>query len=77
MKEKNDYYFEVTEYGSPITILQGPKTKEAIKKAAKLTAHYSDAKEKKILVKYGKEKLIKSLSIVSISNNEIKKLRIS
>lgn len=77
MKEKNDYYFEVPDCGSPITILQGPKTKEAIKKAAKLTAHYSDAKEKKILVKYGKEKLIKSLSLVSINNNEIKKLRIS
>jgi len=77
MKEKNDYYFEVPSCGSPITILQGSKTKETIKKAAELTAHYSDAKEKKILVKYGKEKLIKSLSVVSISNNEMKKLRIS
>ena len=77
MKEKNDYFFEVPGYGSPITILQGPKTKEVIKKAAQLTAHYSDAKDKKILVEYGREKLIKSLSVVSISNNEIKGLRIS
>jgi len=77
MKEKNDYYFEVPGCGSPITILRGPKTKEVIKKAAELTAHYSDAKEKKILVKYGIEKLNKSLSVVSINNNEIKKLRIS
>ena len=77
MKEKNDFYFEVPGLGSPITILQGPKTKEAIEKAAKLTDHYSDAKGKKILVKYGIEKLNKSLSVVSISNKEIKKLRIS
>jgi len=76
MKEKNDYYFEVPDYGSPITILKGPKTKEGIKKAAKLTSRYSDAKGKKILVEYGKEKLNKSLSVLSISNKEIKKLRI-
>jgi len=62
MKRKNDYYFEVPDYGSPITILQGPKTKEAIKKAATLTACYSDANGR-VKVKYGNKVLDKLLII--------------
>ncbi len=77
MKNKNDYYFEVLDYGSPITILQGPKTKEAKEKAAALTARYSDSKKKKFLVCYGKEKLNKSMTIPSLTRKGIKSLRIS
>ncbi len=43
MKNTEDYVFEVPDYGSPITILEGEKSKEAIEVAAKLTARYSDA----------------------------------
>jgi tRNA U34 2-thiouridine synthase MnmA/TrmU len=77
MKEKDDYYFEVLDFMGPITLLQGPKTKEVIKKAAGLTSRYSDVKEKKVLVNYGKEKLNKKIIITPISEEEIKKLRIS
>lgn len=47
LKAKSDYYFEAQGCGSPITLLQGPKTKKAIEKAAQLTAYYSDQKREK------------------------------
>jgi tRNA-specific 2-thiouridylase len=75
LKQKTDYVFEVPEIGSPITILQGPKTKEAIKKAAQLTARYSDSKEKETTVKYGNE-LIKSLTVPNLQLSEINELRL-
>ncbi|MBD3310003.1 DUF814 domain-containing protein [Candidatus Woesearchaeota archaeon] len=43
-RAEKDYEFEVKGHGSPVTILQGPKTKEAVRLAAELTARYSDAK---------------------------------
>ncbi|NQE05037.1 tRNA sulfurtransferase [ANME-1 cluster archaeon GoMg1] len=38
LQSPEDYVFEVPGYGSPITILEGAKSKEAIELAAKLTA---------------------------------------
>jgi len=54
LKNTEDYVFEVPGYGSPITILEGSKSKEAIEVAAKLTARYSDAgaEGKEVLVEY-------------------------
>jgi len=75
MKQKTDYMFEATYWGSPITILQGPKTKKAINLAARLTARYSDSEEK-TLVKYGKEKLVKPVTVSSIKRGKIESLRI-
>ncbi len=43
-----------------MTLLQGPKTKEAVRVAAELTAFYSDAKLDSVTVKFGKEKLNKN-----------------
>ncbi|NIM46629.1 MAG: hypothetical protein GTN40_00505 [Candidatus Aenigmarchaeota archaeon] len=74
LKQKTDYIFEVPDIGSPITILQGPKTKKAIKLAAQLTLRYSDAK-RKAKVKYGR-KLKRKLIVISIKEREIKNLRI-
>jgi tRNA U34 2-thiouridine synthase MnmA/TrmU len=73
---KDDYFFEVPVYGSPITLLQGPKTKEAIKKAAGLTARYSDVKRGKVSVEFGREKLNKSIIVKPISEENIKRMRI-
>jgi tRNA U34 2-thiouridine synthase MnmA/TrmU len=56
LKPKEDYLFMVPIIGSPITILQGPKTKTAIRLAARLTARYSDSKAKRVTVKYGRTK---------------------
>ncbi len=51
-KYDEDSVFEVQNIGSPITILQGEKTKEAVKTAAELTARYSDAEEGEVEVSY-------------------------
>jgi len=63
LKSENSYLFEVPNCGSPITLLQGPKTKKAIKKAASLTARYSDAEEERVLVNYGKDRLDNQLIV--------------
>jgi len=76
-KQPNDYYFEVPGYGSPITILQGPKTRMSIKKAASLTARYSDSRGSGILVNYGKEKLNRSITVTPLTDREIKNFRIN
>ncbi len=76
LKNPDDYFFEVPSCGSPITILQGPKTNEAIKIAASLTARYSDSRKRKILVNYGKSKLSRSITVSPLNNKEIEKMRI-
>jgi len=76
LKNPYDYVFEVSEYNGPITILQGQKTKEAIKKAAALTVRYSDTK-RKVLVKFGRKKLNKTIIIQPITEGKIEKMRIT
>ncbi len=63
LKPKEDYLFKVPITESPVTILQGPKTKKAIRLAARLTARYSDSEAKKIAVKYGRTKLGKAVIV--------------
>jgi tRNA U34 2-thiouridine synthase MnmA/TrmU len=76
MKGKGDYYFEIPVFMGPITILQGPKTKQAVEKAAGLTVYYSDVKEKKVSVKFGEKKLNKKIIIKPTNEEDIKKMRI-
>lgn len=75
-KIKSDYFFELPDIVGPITLLQGPKNREAIKTAAKLTAFYSDAKISDATVKYGKESLSKSIKISVPQRGDIEKLRV-
>jgi tRNA U34 2-thiouridine synthase MnmA/TrmU len=75
-KARNDYYFEVPDIGSPITILQGAKTKKAIRAAAALTAFYSDLKSDKVTVSFGRESLDKSIIVSTPSRAEVESLRI-
>ncbi len=63
LKPKEDYLFYVPDWGSPITILQGPKTKAAIRLAARLTARYSDCQAKRVVVKYGKRKGLQKITL--------------
>lgn len=56
LKPKEDYLFKVPIVESPITILQGPKTRGAIRLAARLTARYSDSKLRRVTVNYGRTK---------------------
>ena len=75
-KSRNDYYFEVPNIGSPITVLQGAKTRNAIRMAAELTAFYSDAKNDGVTVKFGKEELVKSITVSVPRRVEVESLRI-
>ncbi|MEM3608640.1 MAG: hypothetical protein QW238_07235, partial [Candidatus Bathyarchaeia archaeon] len=70
LKGKGDYVFEVPDYGSPITILQGGKTREAIKAAASLTARYSDASGDMITVKYGRGRPSRRITVTPMSDPE-------
>lgn len=76
LKGRNDYFFEAVGTGSPITLLQGPKTKQAIEKAAQLTAYYSDQKTGKVQVQYGRTKPEKTITVERPNNQQIEQLRI-
>ncbi len=76
LKGINDYFFEAQGCGSPTTLLQGPKKRQAIEKAAQLTAYYSDQKTGKVHVKYGREKLEKSIMVERPNKEEVEQLRI-
>jgi len=77
MKMANDYCFEAQNCGSPITLLQGPKTRNSIEKAAELTAYYSDKKQGKVQVKFGKQNLEKPLATRIPQKEEVEQLRIT
>ncbi|MEM3108249.1 MAG: hypothetical protein QW569_00715 [Candidatus Bathyarchaeia archaeon] len=70
LKNRCDYVFEVPGHGSPITLLQGEKTREAITAAASLTARYSDAPGDMIIVKYGRERPSREITVTPISDPE-------
>jgi tRNA U34 2-thiouridine synthase MnmA/TrmU len=76
-KTRYDYYFEVPDIGSPITVLQGLKTKKAIEVAAALTAFYSDAKSDRTTVNFGRESLDKSTIVSVPSRAKVESLRIA
>jgi tRNA-specific 2-thiouridylase len=75
-KTPSEYYFELPDIVGPITILQGPKTKNAIETAAKLTAYYSDAETAKVKVNFGRETLNKSLIVSVPDKADVDKLRV-
>jgi predicted ribosome quality control (RQC) complex YloA/Tae2 family protein len=75
-KQKADFYFEVPNCGSPITILKGPLTNQAIEKAAALTAFHSDKKLQEVLVSYGQTKPNKAVTVFVPSLAEVNALRI-
>jgi len=77
LKAPSDYYFEVPGYGSPITILQGRKSSEAIRIAAALTARYSDAKGESVQVAYGTDGSKKTLTVTPLPNEHVDRLRIA
>jgi tRNA-specific 2-thiouridylase len=77
LKMPSDYCFEAQGTGSPITLLQGPKTRGAVEKAAQLTAYHSDTKQGVVLVKFGKKELDKSLRTSALSREEVEQLRIT
>jgi len=77
LKAPGDYRFEVPDCGSPITVLQGRKSSEAIRTAASLTARYSDAKRERVQVAYGTDRSRKTLSVTPLANEHVGRLRIA
>ena len=81
LKNPEDYLFEVPGFGSPITILEGSKRKEAIELAAKLTARYSDAgaREKAVVVEYTNAEMKEHITVAPLDyldEHEVVRLRI-
>jgi len=76
LKSQEDYLFEVPDCGSPTTLLSGPENEEALRAAASITARYSDAKGKKILVMYGCRDLGLSLIVSPSSDKDLEKMRV-
>lgn len=76
MRMASDYCFEAQDTGSPMTLLQGPKTRTAIEKAAELTAYHSDKKLGDLPVRFGKGDFNKSIRIPIPSREEVEKLRV-
>jgi tRNA-uridine 2-sulfurtransferase len=75
-KRKMDYVFEVPNCGSPTTILQGPKTKAAIEKAAAFTAFHSDKKTGGVEVTFGKINLNKKITVFVPCLAEVNAIRL-
>ncbi len=71
LKQKSDIVLEVKDYVGPTTILKGKPEKKGLELAASLTARYSDAKENKVIVKYGKGKLNKQVVVNQLKDKEI------
>jgi len=76
-KLEMDYIFEVPDCGSPFTLLQGPKTKKAVEMAARITARYSDNKDKVVLVKYGRSRPAKKILVTPAEQSEIDRLNLT
>ncbi len=76
-KGKADYLFEVPGHGSPTTLLQGPKRRDPIIMAARLTARYSDCRDKHVIVRHGKDKPQKSITVEHLAQEEADKLNLA
>ena len=74
LKKPNDLIMEVEDIPGPITIVQGEINEDSLKFAASLTLRYSDSKDPRGKVIYGKDyqNLTKSI-IAEKENNEISK----
>ncbi len=75
-RAKSDYYFELPTIVGPTTLLQGPKTKSAIEKAAQVTAFYSADNISHETLKYGKACLEKTITVKLPQRADVDKLRV-
>ena len=71
LKQKSDYMFKVPDWGSPISLLQGEKSAEAIQLAARLTARYSDCKDRFVKIKYGRKAFFRTIEVENLTNEEL------
>ncbi len=79
-KQKTDYLFEALDCGSPITLLQGKKTREAIVFASAMTAGYSSGSpgaDDRMKVAYGRSGLNRVISVVPLDREEAGRFNIT
>ena len=76
LKGRTDYLFEVPGWGSPITLLRGPKTNQAVKIAAALTLRYSDQTEGRAEVSFGIDRMDRSTVASALDPIQIEALRV-
>ncbi|MHA1299887.1 MAG: hypothetical protein ACTSO9_10665 [Candidatus Helarchaeota archaeon] len=76
LKLKEDYLFEVVGVTGPISVLQGPKSPEAIKLTAKITLRYSDSISSSC-VKYGPNLEENEITVDPIDNVELNYYRLN
>ncbi len=76
LKKKTDTMLEAKDDVGPLTIIRGKTDKKTVEVGARLTARYSDAKDKEVIIKYGKEKFNKELIVNKIKEKEIEKMRL-
>jgi tRNA-specific 2-thiouridylase len=76
LKRRTDYLFEVPGCGSPITLLRGPKTNQAVRIAAALTLRYSDQTEKRAVVRFGIDTKDRSIVASALDPKQIEELRV-
>jgi len=74
----DDFLFEVQTWGSPLTLLRGEVDGEGIRRAAAITARYSDAPGREVLVGYGAADtaLGEEIQVSLMGEQELAKLRI-
>lgn len=74
----DDFLFEVQTRGSPLTLLRGEVDGERIRRAAAITARYSDAPGRDILVGYGAADtaLGEEIQVSLMGEQELAELRI-
>jgi tRNA-uridine 2-sulfurtransferase len=75
-KAPNDYFFEVSNVAGPIAILKGAKSNKAIETASELTAYYSDSKDSKVVVNFGRVNLEKSVTVSVPSQKTVRLLQV-
>ncbi len=76
LKDKYEYVLEAIGCGSPITLLQGPKTEAAVRRAAGITARYSDCKDMKVNVAFKGKGVNGNIHIKPIKDESLDEIRI-
>ncbi len=75
-KEAEDIAFDVAGIPSPVTLALNNPAQDVVKKAAQLTARYSDAESEKVVVSYGKAGFTNEIRVEQLNESQIEKWRI-
>ena len=74
-RQPTDYVFEAPDCGSPVTVLQGTKSRAAVTTAAALTVRYADCTGR-TRVKYGTARPVRGIEAEPLDPAEVDRLRL-